>query len=298
MRHWSSSTTRAAVQVADRPGLWLPGALAWTVTVGWLALAVGVVRPPSTAGLTFAGAGIVTSGAWPWNAVALGAAALGIALVAFGLAAAGEASLVIGPRASARDVARVLLLGMVCAAPTLLSVLALAIAIAIVGPLEFNAPDRQVGPLLRTVGRLAPLLAAIAAAASAGAAFHAAAIRAVAEGHTVIDALRRSPPLLAGAGTSALSQAAALLLARLGYLALSATLLRVLWAPIGDRLAVGGMDPAAALLLVGFVAIWLCLVLGGGALHAWGSVSWTAVLGIPARGSGEGHERMETSIGR
>ena len=298
MRPWSSSTTRAAVQVADRPGLWLPGALAWTVTIGWLALVVGVVRPPSTAGLTFAGAGIVTSGAWPWNAVGLGAAALGIALLAFGLAAAGEASLLIGPRASARDVARVMLLGLVCAAPTLLAILALATATAIVAPLEFNAPNQQLGPLPRTMGRLAPFLVAIAVAASAGAAVHAAAIRAMAEGRTVMDALRSSPRLLARAGRSALSQAGAILTARVAYLAVSATLLRVLWAPIDDRLAVGGMEPAAALLLVGFVAIWLCLVLGGGALHAWGSVSWTAVLGTSAPGPGSGRERMETSIGR
>jgi hypothetical protein len=31
------------------------------------------------------------------------------------------------------------------------------------------------------------------------------------------------------------------------------------------------------------VAIWLCLVLAGGALHAWGSLSWTRLL--DARGA-------------
>jgi hypothetical protein len=46
-----------------------------------------------------------------------------------------------------------------------------------------------------------------------------------------------------------------------------------------------GIDGPAALLLVGFVAIWLCLILGGGALHAWGSVSWTRILGAAAEGS-------------
>jgi hypothetical protein len=65
---------------------------------------------------------------------------------------------------------------------------------------------------------------------------------------------------------------------RVGYLVLAAILLRVLWAPIEQRLALDGIDAAAALLLVGFVAIWICLVLGGGALHAWGSVTWTRIL--------------------
>jgi len=38
------------------------------------------------------------------------------------------------------------------------------------------------------------------------------------------------------------------------------------------------IDPATVLLLVGFVAIWLCLVLGGGAVHAWGSMTATLLL--------------------
>jgi hypothetical protein len=80
------------------------------------------------------------------------------------------------------------------------------------------------------------------------------------------------------------------LIARVAYLAVAAIGLRVLWAPIGLRLEAGGMDPAVGLLLVGFVAIWLCLVLGGGALHAWGSTSWTRVLG-------RSRERMETTTG-
>jgi hypothetical protein len=63
-------------------------------------------------------------------------------------------------------------------------------------------------------------------------------------------------------------------------------LLRVLWAPIDARLADDGFGFAAVLLLVGFVAIWLCLVLAGGALHAWGSVSWTRLLDARDREAG------------
>jgi hypothetical protein len=78
----------------------------------------------------------------------------------------------------------------------------------------------------------------------------------------------------------------AVTLGRLVFLVLSAALLRVLWSPIGLQLDVGQIDPGTALLLVGFVAIWLCLLLGGGALHAWGSLTWTRVLAAPARGGG------------
>jgi hypothetical protein len=34
------------------------------------------------------------------------------------------------------------------------------------------------------------------------------------------------------------------------------------------------------------VSIWLCLVLAGGALHAWGSVSWTRLLEARGRDAG------------
>lgn len=297
MRRWWTESVAAAAQVADRPRLWIPGALAWTVTVGWAALVIGVARPPGVAELTFLGAGIFGSGAWPWNAVGIGIGTLLAALLAFGLASAGEALLQRGRQAERAELARMFVIGIVCAIPALVAILALAMATVIVAPLEFNAPDRELGPLARTAGRLSPLLVAIVVAASAGAALHAAATRHLAAGTRAADALRRSPRTLAAAGVTAVAQAAAVLVARLAYLAICAALLRVLWAPIGSRLDGGGMDPAVALLLVGFVSIWLCLVLGGGALHAWGSVSWTQVLGTHLRDRPRSRERMETSTG-
>jgi hypothetical protein len=71
--------------------------------------------------------------------------------------------------------------------------------------------------------------------------------------------------------------------------------MRVLWAPIESRLALNGIDAAGMLLLVGFVAIWLCVVLAGGALHAWGSVSWTGVLGGGATDRALSRDEMEPS---
>jgi hypothetical protein len=73
---------------------------------------------------------------------------------------------------------------------------------------------------------------------------------------------------------------AAAALVSIGYLVLSGLLLTVLWEPIGVGLASGaGIGLPAALLLVGFVAIWLCLVLAGGVVHAWASMTASALLG-------------------
>jgi hypothetical protein len=297
MRHWWRESTAAAGAVADRPLLWLPGALAWTVTIGWAALVIGVGRPLGDGELTFIGAGIFASGAWPWNLVAIGVAGFAVALLAFALASAGEAALLRGARATTADIRHLFVLGVVCAAPVLVGLLALATATVIVGPAEFNAPNQELGPVARTALRLSPILVTIAVAASAGAAIHAAAARSVVAGRTAAGSLRGAPRALARTGISALVQASALLVARIIYLVICAILLRVLWAPIGIRLAEAGIDAAVALLLVGFVAIWLCLLLGGGALHAWGSVSWTRVLGARVTEPGGSRERMESSTG-
>jgi hypothetical protein len=278
MRAWLSGTRSAADEIADHPALWLPGALAWTVTVGWLGLVIGVGRPPTIAELTFLGARIFTSGAWPWNLVAGTGVALLVVVFAFLLAAAGEAVLLRGRRASIADAWRLAVIGLVCAVPTVVAVAATVAMAAAVAPGEFNDPDPGPGPLLSTVLRIAPLLVAVVLAATAGAAFHAAAARGVAAGRGVVSALREAPSALAAAAPGAVLLAATLLVTRAAYLALAAIMLRVLWAPIAFRLASDGIGLAAMLLLVGFVAIWLCLVLGGGALHAWGSAAWTRIL--------------------
>ncbi|HJP71853.1 MAG TPA: hypothetical protein VJ975_09055 [Candidatus Limnocylindria bacterium] len=297
MHRWWSASRAAAGVVADRPALWLPGALAWVAGVGWLALIIGVARPPTTAGLTFLGAGIFASGAWPWNAVALGLGALLATLVALLLGAVAEAALLRGRRTNDRDVRGLFVLGVLCAAPVVAGLLLTAMAAVMVARTEFNAPRETVDPVARTALRVAPLLVVTVVAAAAGAAVHAAAARHLV-GRTPLDeSLKRGVRDLRLAGAAALTQASVLLLVRIAFLAVAAALLRVLWAPIGQRVELAGIDPPVALLLVGFVAIWLCLVLGGGALHAWGSVSWTGVLGTRIGGEGRSPEGMETSTG-
>ncbi|HEX2222009.1 MAG TPA: hypothetical protein VHK06_05745, partial [Candidatus Limnocylindria bacterium] len=97
---------------------------------------------------------------------------------------------------------------------------------------------------------------------------------------------RRPLPLL---GTAVVT-----LVALAAYLAVSHLLLRVLWAPIGVALDAG--DPLAAgtpLLLVGFVAIWLCCLLAGGVIHAW-TAAWWALEAEASRAGriGAGHRAI------
>lgn len=276
MRLWLNASVSAASDVADRSRLWLPGALAWMVTVGWLALLLGVARPPTVAELTFVGAGIVTSGQWPWNGIAILAAVVALTSTAIALASVAEAALLRGRRARPADVRRTFLVGVVCVVPLAVAVAALLVVLSFVAPGEFNAPEPGGGPLLRTLVALGPLVAVAALAAVLGGAIHAAATRSAGDG--AWSALRAAPAALGRAGTAAIGQVLAVLATRVAYLAVTAILLRVLWAPIDERLSGEGFGLAVILLLVGFVAIWLCLVLAGGALHAWGSVSWTRLL--------------------
>ena len=294
MRAWLGAVADAAARVADRPELWVPGALAWVASVGWLALLAGVARPPTVAELTFFGAGIVRSGAWPWNLVLGLAVAFAIVGAAILLAAAGESVLLRGGRFSGRAVGRAFGIGVACAVPAVVAVGAFLAALPGAAQAEFNAPETSGGPLLRTLLRLAPFGVAVLVAGVVGGAVHAAAIRAPADG--VVDALRVAPPRLVSAGSRAVLHAVALAVVRIGFVALAAILLRVLWAPIGVRLESGGFDLGAVLLLLGFVAIWLCLVLAGGALHAWGSAAWTALVGRRVR-EPDASARTERPIG-
>ena len=297
MRRWLRVTASAAVEVADHPQLWLPGALAWAVGVGWIALVAGVLRPPSVAELTFFGARAATSGLWPWNLVAGLALAAMLVAAAFGLSALAEMALLHGGRVVGSDVVRALGVTIACAVPASFVLLALGVALPVVAAAEFNAADADGGPLLRTIARLWPLIAALAVAWMAGTAIHAAALRRVVRGRSASAALREAPGRLARLGLPAALQTIGIGLARIGYLLLAAVLLRVLWDPIGGRLAGEGFGIAGLLLLVGFVAIWLCLVLAGGALHAWGSVSWTRLLGASPPEAAADLQQMERRPG-
>src|SRR5918992_3833989 len=93
MPAWLRGAAGAARLVADRPDLWLPGALAALATYGALPLLLAVVPLPTLSDLTFWGAGMVSAPSFPLNVVALSLAAamllLGLRLVG----AIGELSL-------------------------------------------------------------------------------------------------------------------------------------------------------------------------------------------------------------
>jgi hypothetical protein len=277
---WWRAAGTAVDEMSDRPDLWVAGALAWMVSVGWLALLVGVVRPPSVGELTILGAAIFTSGAWPWNAIAILAAGLVVLVAGEALFAVAEAAIQRSSLRRSASIGSIFVLATVCSVPALALLLAGARAGVIVAPVEFNSPAGGGGPLLRTALRLAPFIVGAGIALVAGAAIHAAATR---RGVSVGSALRAAPGDLVRAGWSAAIAAVGLFVVRIGYAAVVAVLLRVLWEPVAGRVARSGIDAAVLLLLVGFVAIWLCLVLAGGALHAWGSLTWNGVLGAPAR---------------
>ena len=286
MHRWLTASAQAASHVADHSGLWLSGALAWMVTVGWLALIAGVATPPTAAELTFLGADTFTSGLWPWNGIAIVVVALLLIGLAIALASVAEAVLLHGRRASPAEVRATFLVGVVCVVPLLVTAVAFGAALFVIAPGTFNDPNPEGGPLLRTILGVAPFAAAMVLAAMLGSAVHAASIRGRTETGGPWSALGAAPRLLGRAGGAAVVQIVAQFAARIGYLVVATVLLRVLWAPIEARLSEEGFGVAVVLLLVGFVAIWLCLVLAGGALHAWGSVSWTRLLEARGRDAG------------
>jgi hypothetical protein len=292
MRAWWRAAAHAADIVASQPDTWLPGALAWSLTLGWLPLVVAVAAPPSVADLTFFGAGIYTSGAWPWNAIVAGIGAALVATAVVVLTALAEAILAtIGRRVpTLAEVMRVAAIGIVAAAPAVVAMVAAGTAFVIVALDEFTSPGAA-DPLLRTIGRLLPFGVALLVAWVAGGLLHAAASRAVVRGGDgVARALVRAPGRLRRTGSPVLLVAIAGLVARALFLVVAVLLLGVLWRSIAVRLAMSGIDAALVPLLVGFVAIWLCLIVGGGALHAWTSLTWTLVL--------DGHRPRTDGAGR
>ncbi|MEA2651966.1 MAG: hypothetical protein QOI85_1687, partial [Chloroflexota bacterium] len=140
MRRWRDAAAASMRLVSERPELWLPGALAWIASVGWIPFVVAVARPPSVAELTFLGARIVTSGAWPWNAVLIGSSVVALALVAFGVTAAANAVLIalLARRdPSVGDARRILAVNLVVAVPAALSALVVLVALSTIAPREF-----------------------------------------------------------------------------------------------------------------------------------------------------------------
>ena len=284
---WLRHAAEAARVAGERADLWLPGSLGALVYLAWLPLVLTVAAIPRASDLAFLGAQMVSSSAFPWNLLLIAMLATLAVVLACLMAALGEASLL---RAAGGGTRARPLLGeteaavsvlLVAALPAAVAFAGLAAGIAAVAPVEFGAPDLG-GPLmLRIASHLVPFLLVLGAAVVVGQAFGAAALRRA----TGPDALPAGRAMRAGLQdvvrhpVRRIGLAVASTLTDLLALALTFALLRVLWAPIGAELAGGQViRPHALVLLVGFVAIWLALVLAFGALHVWVSAWWSLEL--------------------
>ncbi len=284
---WFRHAADAASLAGDRADLWLPGSVGALSYLAWLPLLLTVAATPRASDLAFLGAQVVSSGAFPWNLVLMATLATLAVLVACVLAAFGEAALLRAAghgtpgRSLIRETEVALSVLLVAVLPAVAAFAALASGTAAVASAEFGAPDLGGPLLLRIAGHLVPLLVALGAVVVVAQAFGAAAMRwamganAVPVGRALKAGLRdlvRHP-------LRRLGLALASTLTDLLALALTIALLRILWAPIGAELAGGqSISSHALLLLVGFVAIWLALVLVFGALHAWVSAWWSLEL--------------------
>ncbi len=290
---WMVRAALAARLAGNRADLWIPGALSAVSFLAWLPLLAVVAGSPRTSDVAFLGAGLFSSSAYPWNVVLLASAATLLVLTAFLFAGLGEAALLRAIRGGddrqslAQDTGAIVAVLLVAALPAAIAVVVVVAAIVAIAPAEFGAPDLG-GPLLaRILGSLAPYVVFLAAAVLLGQAVGAAAIRrAVGPGSQrigaalsggVSDVLRHPTRRLGLALTGTLAELLAV--------GLTFALLRILWEPLAEDLAAGWLlTPASLSLLVGFVAIWLALVLIAGALHAWVSAWWSAELAHDAGG--------------
>ncbi len=284
---WLRNAAAAARLAGDRPDLWLPGSLGSLAYLAWLPLVLTVAALPKASDLAFLGARLLSSGAFPWNILLLAALATMVVLIACLLSALATAGLLRAAghgtpnRSLTRETELAFSVLLIAALPAVAVSTALISAIAAVAPAEFGAPDIGGPVLLRILRQLIPLLVALAALTLVGQAFGAAALRRAVgpRAGSIAAALRGGLRDIVTQPLRRLGLAATSMLTDLLSFALATALLGVLWAPIRVELAAGQLvSPPALLLLVGFVAVWLALVLAFGALHAWVSVWWSLEL--------------------
>jgi hypothetical protein len=284
---WLRRGARAWRLVADRPGLWIPGAIGSLAYIAWLPLVLVVASLPRVSDLTFFGADLYSSPLYPLNILLLALLLAMLVTMACALAAVGEAAVLreLGNappvRSLASDAGVILSILLVAGLPAAAVVGATSIRLASTAPAVFTSPDIGGSLLVRVITELAPFLVALAAALLVGQAWGAAAIRS-AVGR---QALSVRSALLTGFGDLLARPARRIGLvvvataADLVGAALAFGLLRLLWDPIQRHLA--GKQPFSLVslpLLVGFVAVWLALVLAAGVLHAWVSAWWSLEL--------------------
>ena len=283
MRDWLRGAFVAARFVADRADLWIPGAMVSFAAAGWIVLLAVVSAPPDEGDAVYLGVRLATSPWWPWNAIVLVVALTAAVGALVGAVAFGEVAILLGttdprhgsyiptvPRAM-----RVLALALVPIG------ILIAILLWLATPLfeaAYLQPDATTPYLVRVLEAAWPAVAVLLVAIVIVQAFGAAALR------------RPGSEGLGFAwhhGAHLVPQAAVTTGAFVGSQLVTAFVLAALWIPLGGRLADGHLSElSTAILLLGFVWIWLILVILAGVVQAWISAWWTSELGAETGGRG------------
>jgi hypothetical protein len=274
MRGWLRGSLVAARVASDRADLWLPGALVAFAGAGWLVFLLSVAPPLDAAGLAGLGTRLAGSPWFPWNVVVLVvavASGLGTLLLVISF---GEVTLLMGLTPAERverppTVPRAMgILG--AAALVVLAVAVLLGWLLTPGVIDAVLADPS-APLAGSIlGAAWPLLLALAAVVVVMQAVAAARLR-LRGGLPPGGARRVVVPLV----TQAAVTTAVFVLVQ----AATAAMLGLLWAPLAARFADGGLGhPTTVILLLGFVWIWLVLVIMAGVVQTWTSAWWTGEL--------------------
>jgi hypothetical protein len=279
---------RAALGVgADRSDLWVAGALGWLVYLGWLPLILAISPPDANAIESF-GVSMYLSQDFPLNVLLLAAglvagfAALCLIGAMAGVGLQRLATRPRGPISEAGSTLSAFTIVLVSSLPLVAALVVVAIGIINVAPAEYLSSDLATPVLLRIGLRVIPqlllaLLVLVLVQSVAAVALRVAFSR---PGRPAVSALGEAIREVRGHPLSLLGTS--LVSALLDGLVLGVTvwLLRALWTPIGTRLGDGLLrHPETLLLLLGFVGIWLGLLLAAGALHVAVSALWAAQLG-------------------
>jgi hypothetical protein len=275
MSSWLANSGQAARVAIDRSDLWFAGAVVAFAGAGWIVLLGTVAPSPDSADAAGLGLELAASSWWPWNLVVLavvivsGLASL-LLVIAFG-----EVAIRMGisdpvtddppptvPQAMAALGLPALLVGLGALAVGWLT--APSIFGLVTGP---NA-DAPLG--VRVVEATWPYLLMLGIGIVLAQALGAARLH---RSRRAVHRPRRParPPLVA--------QALVTMAAFLGFQLVTAVTLGVLWEPLAQRLAVAGLtEPTTLVLLLGFVWIWLVLVIMAGVVQAWISAWWKVEL--------------------
>jgi hypothetical protein len=277
---WLRRGAAAAAIASERSELWPAGALAWFAYAGWLPLVLAVA-PPQVGDVADLAVSLYSSGSYPANVLALAVAAVGGFLLLALLAVVGEAAVTRALRPPRSATPEAVLAGLsvvlVATVPVALAVTWLLLAAVANAPAVYTAPGPDDTVIPRLAGTLVTQLAGVGAALLVAQALGGRILR----GALAASSDRLGAEVRAGARDLAGAPARWLGVAAVGWtkdallVVGSWALLRTLWGAIAGSLGPGLFArPQSLVLLVGFVAIWLILLLVGGALHALVSAWW------------------------